>query len=77
MLVKERELKQQELVNEQEDLEILLKKVANTNMPIHYYGGHHRYGMHCGMFYGAYLAYAAGQLQIDSEILMLCSYGCS
>lgn len=46
-------------------------------MPIHYYGGHHRYGMHCGMFYGAYLAYAAGQLQIDSEILMLCSYGCS
>ncbi|QCD82341.1 hypothetical protein DEO72_LG2g2677 [Vigna unguiculata] len=28
------------------------KKVANTNMPINYYGGHHRYGMHCGMFYG-------------------------
>ncbi|PNX57202.1 hypothetical protein L195_g058575, partial [Trifolium pratense] len=30
-------------IGQQEDLEILLKKVANTNIgPIHYYGGHYR-----------------------------------
>ncbi|KEH34801.1 transmembrane protein, putative [Medicago truncatula] len=52
--------------------------VANTNIPIHYYGLWWSSSLWHALWHVLwFLAYAAGQLQIDSEILMLCSYGCS